>query len=127
MAGLRNRIQQLIFSYPRPAGAVFTTIGAAFCYAAIIYPIQQAEIATSVRLSLKMVVVGIVTTIFGLAYMIFGARFAWLFYPSAKQSKMLGYLAGALLGVVGLGIYFLLKSYLESKGYVLENRSQTSV
>ena len=40
--------------------------------------------------------------------------------PAAEDSKKPAYVAGVVLGLVGLGIYFGLLSYLQSRGYVFE-------
>jgi uncharacterized protein YjeT (DUF2065 family) len=119
MADSHNAVQRLMLKYPRPAGAILVLLGAAFCYWMIIQPIHQADAGKpEIEISLTGGTVGVILTVIGLVYVVFGARFARIFQPSAEESKAPAYTAGVLLAIVGIGIYFALKSYLESKGYV---------
>jgi hypothetical protein len=122
MADSHNVVQRFMLKYPRPSGAVLVLLGAAFCYWMIIQPIHQAEAgAPEVGISLKGGMVGVILTVIGLIYVVFGARFARIFQPSAEESKAPAYTVGILFAIVGIGIYFALKSYLESKGYVVRS------
>jgi hypothetical protein len=122
MADSHNAVQQFMLKYPRPIGAVLGLLGAAFCYWMIVQPIQQAETGKpEIKLSLKGGTLGVVLIVFGLTYAVFGVRFARIFQPSAEESKAPAYTVGILLAILALGIYFALKSYLESKGYVFKS------
>ena len=119
MADSHNAVQQFMLEFPRSVGAILALFGAALCYWMIYLPIQQAEEhAASIQLSLKGAMIGLMLTVIGLIYAIFGARFARIFQPSAEESKVPAYIVGTVLAVMGVGIYMALKSYLESKGYV---------
>jgi hypothetical protein len=120
LAESHNAAQQFMLRYPRPVGVVLVLLGGLFCYWMIVQPIQQVEEGKhEIRISLAGAVISIVLVVFGLTYAIFGARFARLFQPAAEESKVPAYTVGALLALVGLGIYLVLKAYLESNGYVI--------
>lgn len=71
-----------------------------------------------IELSVKGTMVGVFLIVLGLTYLVFGARFARVFQPAAHQSKTPAYIAGVIIAFVGGIIYFALKAFLESKGYV---------
>ena len=118
MADSHNEAQRFILKYPRPAGAVLALLAGAFFYEAIIQPIQQAKAgAPEIEISDTGGTVAVVLAVMGLTLVVFGARFARIFMPSAEESKAPAFAVGVVIAIVGLGVYFWLQSYLESRGY----------
>jgi uncharacterized protein YjeT (DUF2065 family) len=119
MADSHNEFQRFMLKYPRPVGAALALLGVGIFFEQVVRPIRQAgEGAREIEISTMGGTLSLVLVVLGLTYAIFGVRFARIFQPSAEESKAAAYMAGGLLGIVGLGIYLALKAYLESKGYI---------
>jgi MFS family permease len=109
---------QIFQNHPRAAGALLTLLGAGFSYWMIIMPIQQAEThEASVSISAKGDMVGVMLLAAGLILLVFGHGVSRFIRPEPGESKVPAYCIGTVLALIGLGVHFWLKSYLESKGY----------
>jgi hypothetical protein len=120
MADSHNAFQRLMLNYPRRFGAVLALFGAVLCNCNLVLPIQQAVHGKSeIKISGKAGMLGVILTVFRLSYVVFGARSARIFQPSAQDSKVPTLTVGILLAIFSLLIYVGVTSYLERKGYVL--------
>ena len=118
MASSLTPLQQFTRTHPHKFGAMSLLLGAALVYWNIISPIQQAQGREAViRISSMQTMFGIGGILVGAVYLVFGARFAALLQPSEGQSKIPAYTVGAVTGLVGLAIFYGIKSYLEARGY----------
>jgi len=116
---LAFQFQRFSFQHPRKFGLVFLSVDLGFIYWDLILPIQQSESgAPEISISLEGATVGILALVIGLGCILFGSTAARFFMPTPDQSKIPAYVAGFVLGGIGLAAYLALKHFLESRGYV---------
>lgn len=122
MTGTRTASQEFMLKYPRPMGAALLLIGAGLFYGSIVKPIQQAQAgAAEISISMQGAAISIILVVIGLTYTLFGAKFAKLFQPSSEESMLPSIVVGIVLAAIGMGLFFALKAYVESQGYVFQN------
>ena len=121
MASSHTPAVQEILKQPRKFGAIFFLFGTGILYWRIILPIQQARSAAAqIDISVLMTMVGVAFTLMGLIYLVFGLRFASVVHPSEEQSKVPARIAGAVVVLLGLAIYYGLKTFLVARGYIFQ-------
>lgn len=112
-----------LFSYgARKIGAFALIIGGFMLYMCAYQPLQDAESGASTvkGLSGKGTMAGVVGVLFGLALLIGGEPVKHFFNPPPEKSRVPGIIVGALLVGAGFGAYYLVKSHVESLGYVFK-------
>jgi hypothetical protein len=110
--------RRLYTEHPRIMGALMSVLGSVLIYLCLIGPILDAESgAESVSLSMGGSFLGLASLLMGLLYLIGGARFVKIFHPAAGESKMPGYIIGAIIGIVTLVAFLAIKSYVIELGY----------
>ena len=110
--------QKFVEANPRKAGLICFFLGLGAVYWMLILPIQEAQAgAAEIVISLKLVVFGIMLAFTGVGFIILGPRSFPVLRPSPEQSKTLLYIALSVFLLFGLGAYFCIHQYLETKGY----------
>ena len=118
MIDRNSNSQQLVTQHPRLAGFVCFCMGLGAIYCMLVLPIQQAKTgASEIVISLKLVVVGVMLAFMGLAFIIFRARCFPVMRPEPGESKTPFHIAFSVFLILGLGVYFYIRQYLESAGY----------
>jgi len=117
----QEHARNLVVNNPRKAGGLFLLIGSGLLYNNAIRPLQDAEeAAQTVSISEKMVTLGILGLIFGLALIIGGGRITRFTHPAPGESRTPAIIIVTILFALGSGAFYLLKSHLESKGYAFQ-------
>ena len=121
MNATHSPTQKIVLDHPRISGIALLAACGLGVYITIFLPIKEAqEHADRVEISGKGAVASIVLGILGLAFLCFGTRIAHILMPGANQSKVPAYIAGAVIGVLGITLNLWVKSYIQSQGYVCE-------
>lgn len=108
-----------IRSNPRKTGSLSLLLGGFFIYQYMIKPMQEgAAGASHVNLSLKACGVAVFFVVFGLALILGGEPVAAVLRPAPGDSRVAAFMAGGVIAAIGIGAFFLIKSHLESLGYV---------
>lgn len=108
-----------IRSNPRKTGGFCLLLGGFFIYQFMIKPMREAAAhAAHVSLSFKACGLCIFFVVFGLALILGGAPIAAALRPAPGDSRVAAFTVGGVIAAIGLGAFFLLKSHIESLGYV---------
>ena len=121
MSTRHEQAGHLIRNNPRKAGGFALLVGGFAIYQGMIKPIQDAtEGAASVSISEKLSMAGVVGVVLGLALLVGGARVASITHPEPGKSRTTGIIILGALVVLGSIAFYLVKSHLQSLGYVFQ-------
>ena len=88
MSTRQEHARNLVVNNPRKAGGLFLLIGSGLLYTNALKPLQDAEdAAQSLTISEKMVTLGILGLVFGLALIIGGGRITRFTHPAPGESR----------------------------------------
>ncbi len=108
-----------IRSNPRKTGGLSLLLGGFSIYQFMIKPMQEAAgHAAQVSLSYRACGVCVFFVVFGLALILGGEPVAAVLRPAPGDSRVAAFTIGGVIAAIGFGAFFLLKSHIESLGYV---------
>jgi hypothetical protein len=122
MDNFTNRIHLFISKHPRKFGLINLILGMCLVFWTIGLPVLQAELQEgSVKLSLRGMSIGVLFSLFGLTYIIFGSRFNYFarHYLSEQRAIDSAWVGGIIIGSIGVGIFYSLQTLLKTKGYYI--------
>lgn len=119
----RQAARNRIYSYgARKIGAFALLVGAFLLYLCVYQPLQDAEngASTVTGMSGKGTMAGVVAALFGVALLIGGEPVKQFLNPPPDKSKVPSVIVSIVLVSAGFGVYYLVKSHVESLGYVFK-------
>ena len=112
---LREKVRE----NPRIVSPFFMLIGALLFHISFLQPLNEIENgAEEVRFTLGGAVLGVLTILMGIVFLIFGKRYVrFIMMPNEERPKKQKYIIIGISFFVAIVSYFLLDQYLKSKGY----------
>jgi hypothetical protein len=111
--------RQYVVNNPRKTGSCLLLIGVLLLYTNVVPPLQAAaEGAATLKISDRMVIIGIVGVVLGLALLIGGPRITRFTHPAPGESRVFTFILAFVMVGLGGAAYYLLKTHIESMGYV---------